>query len=548
MSRPMNQGPMNQGAPGSAPGQAPRTLAKVFVFFVALLAAGGAHAASDAELEKLHGLISDWQVDEARRRLAPLQAAQPDSGELAFVEARLLFFEGRYKESLELVDQTLARADVVPPQVQEFRTLVATTHEKLKGFDDHITPDGRFLIRYSGRDKVMVPYVLEVLQAADAAYAEDFRVKPEGRIIVELYPNQMFLADLSPLTEQDIETSGTIALCKYNRLMVTSPRALVRGYGWRDTVAHEFVHYYLTKVSGNTVPIWLHEGIAKFQETRWRLPPGAPMEPPQEDLLARSLQADKLVTFDEMHPSMAKLPSQEAAGLAYAEVHTVIQYLYDIKGYDGLMAFIGHLRDGAEMNEALTRAYGLTLDTLWTTWKAAMKQKGLKTWPGLVQTPLKFKRPGDKEGEEEADYGTIEEKKVRDFAHLGELLRARDRHKAAFIEYQKAIALGGDGNPEIQNGAAAALIDLGRFADVPALLERVALYYPGFLKTHLHLGQAFMVLGDKEKALKAFDEAVGINPFHPLPHEALAKLYEEAGQPDRAKRAREALQILGVAE
>ena len=57
-----------------------------------------------------------------------------------------------------------------------------------------------------------------------------------------------------------------------------------------DTPAHEFVHYYVTKVSRNTVPIWLHEGIAKFQENRWRSSPGHPLDPPQEDLLARSLK------------------------------------------------------------------------------------------------------------------------------------------------------------------------------------------------------------------------------------------------------------------
>ena len=78
-------------------------------------------------------------------------------------------------------------------------------------------------------------------------------------------------------------------MCKYNRLMFTSPRGLVRGYGWHDTVAHEFVHYYVTKYSANTVPIWLHEGIAKFQEIRWRSQPMRHLAPPQEDLLARSL-------------------------------------------------------------------------------------------------------------------------------------------------------------------------------------------------------------------------------------------------------------------
>ena len=82
--------PMHVFSPGTA-----RGLAHAFVFLAAL-AGATAHAASDAELEKLHGLVSDWQVDEARRRLEPLRTADPDSGELAFVEARLLFFEGRF--------------------------------------------------------------------------------------------------------------------------------------------------------------------------------------------------------------------------------------------------------------------------------------------------------------------------------------------------------------------------------------------------------------------------------------------------------------------
>ena len=147
-------------------------------------------------------------------------------------------------------------------------------------------------------------------------------------IIVEVYPTIEYLAAVSSLTKKDLETSGTIALCSDNKLMLTSPRGLARGYGWRETVAHEFVHYFVTKVSGNTVPIWLHEGIAKFQETRWRDEPGHQLDPPQEDLLARSLEKDQLITYEQMHPSMALLPSQEAAALAFAEVHSTIRYLH----------------------------------------------------------------------------------------------------------------------------------------------------------------------------------------------------------------------------
>lgn len=507
-----------------------------------------AHAVtSEDEIRDLHQLVTDWQTAEARARLDPLLVEEPGSPMLRFVEARLLFFEGRYDQSLQVIENLLGEfGENVPRQLVELRDEVKATHEKLKDFDEHATPDGRFLIRYKGNDRLLLPYVLEVLQRTDAVLAEDFGYRPEGRVVVEIYPEITYLAAVSPLTEEDIETSGTIALCKYNRLMFTSPRALVRGYGWRDTVAHEFVHYYVTKLSANTVPIWLHEGIAKFQESRWRTEPGELLAPPQEDLLARSLKDDKLVTFQQMHPSMAKLPSQEAAGLAFAQVHTVIHFLHGKKGYEGLRDLLGRLREGDAMDAALGRVYGYDLDGLWTVWKKELKGQGLREWPGLVRTSMKFKRPGDPQSDDEAeaDYGTIEEKRVKDFTHLAELLRARNRHKAALVEYQKAIALGGDGNPVIQNGAAAAMLAQDRHADVPEALSRVLQYYPEFVNTHLHLGEAYVKLQDVEKAIAAFEQAIGINPFHPRPHQALAALYKAQGRAEDAAREQTALEIL----
>ena len=519
--------------------------AVVGVWVVALSLASPALAADRAEANEIHRLTRDWQTAEARERLTPLLAAEPSDPILLFAHGRLLFFEGRYAEAHDvLVGLVQLLGDDAPAQMRLLLADVRATRDALQDFDEFATPDGRFLVRFKGVDRVVIPYLVEVLQRADVALAADFGWKPRGRVLVEVYPEISYLAKVSPLTEEDIETSGTIALCKYNRLMFTSPRALVRGYGWRDTVAHEFVHYYVTKLSSNTVPIWLHEGIAKFEETRWRAVPGLGLDPPQEDLLARSLKADKLITFDQMHPSMAKLPSQEAAGLAFAQVHTVVAWLHEQKGYDALRGLLRELRGGAEMDGALKSTYGYDLGGLWTRWKAALRTKGLREFPGLVQTSLQFKRPGDGDGEPEADYGSIEEKKVKDHTHLGELLRARERHKAAWKEYQRAMALGGEGNPVIQNGAASSLIALEREADVPALLSTVVRYYPGFLPTHINLGEAFLALGRDAEAVAAFEEAVGINPFHPRPHAALVELYPKVGRDDDVARAKKALEIL----
>ena len=496
-------------------------------------------------LAEVHRLISAWQTEAAKTLLAEIKSTPSKKAVYRFTQGRLAFMLGEYEQAVSLFDEALTQDPSLEMASAGIIGTARETQNTLAQMNEIRSEDGRFLLRFFEEDRLLMPYLLEVLQATDRALSEDFQYKPGGRVVVEIYPSADYLAKVSSLTEEDIETSGTIALCKYNRLMFTSPRGLVRGYGWRDTVAHEFVHYYVTKYSANTVPIWLHEGIAKFQEIRWRSQPSRHLAPPQEDLLARSLESGQLITFDQMHPSMAKLPSQDAASLAFAEVHLVIDFLYKRGGYENLRLLLQSLKQGLDMDMALMEAYGLDLEGVWATWLKAMKAEGFKRYPGLVQRSLKFKRPGE-DGEPEAEYDSIEEKEVKDWAHLGELLRARGRYYAALREYRKAEIKGGDGHLVVQNGIAESLLELEQAVDIPSVLQRVSDYYPTHLNTHLNLGKAFMALNEPERAVLAFEEAVGINPFHPIAHKALYKLYRQLGQSKKAERSKTALQLLGA--
>lgn len=494
-------------------------------------------------IESISDALDEWDVATARQQLESLIAKFPNDPLVGLLEAHLLYLEGRYQASITRYEALPADVLESPGPAQRLKQ-ARQTEATLRSFNEFSTSDGRFFIRYSGKDEVLLPYLVDVLEKAERALSDDFDYTPASPIIVEVYPTVEYLAAVSSLTKKDLKTSGTIALCSDNRLMLTSPRGLGRGYGWRDTIAHEFVHYYITKVSKNSVPIWLHEGIAKFQETRWREKPGHRLEPPQEDLLARSLAADKLISFDQMHPSMALLPSQEAASLAFAEVHSTIRYLHEKGGYGKLRRLLKTLSTGRSMDQALRQTYGFDLDGLWKTWVAQARGLGLKTYPGLVHMPLTFITP-DTEGEEvEAELMTISQKRVKDLTHLGELLRARERPLAATKEYEKAMKIQGRGNPTIQNGLAKALLDLDQPEEVPPLMDLVLTYYPDYARTHLNLGRAFLALKQWSKARTAFEKMIGINPFHPEVHEALAQIYSKLGLSEAAERARIADQLI----
>ena len=203
-----------------------------------------------------------------------------------------------------------------------------------------------FVIAHApGRDELLAPYALEALDRAWAALGDDFGDRPAGLTRVEIYPEVADLAKVSTLTLKEIETSGTIAICKFNRLMIVSPRALVHGYPWLDTLAHEFTHYVISRASHDQVPIWLQEGLAKFEEARWRsAKQGHASTPTMEHLLAAGLARKHLITFAEMHPSMAKLPSQEDTALAFAEeVYMVVEYLHQTVGLGRGCGKLSHL-------------------------------------------------------------------------------------------------------------------------------------------------------------------------------------------------------------
>ena len=308
-----------------------------------------------------------------------------------------------------------------------------------------------------GKDDLLAPYALDALEKAMAALGDDLGWRPTEPVRVEIYPEVADLARVSTLTLKEIETSGTIALCKYNRLMIVSPRALVAGYPWLDTLNHEYTHYVVTRISHNTVPIWLHEGIAKFEERRWRGPSGGGLTPVMEHLLATGLAHKHLITFAEMHPSMAKLPSQEDTALAFAEVYTVVEYLHEQDGWAGAARAHRALRATASRS---TRAVA----ELRASGAPGCARKKLRMHPGLLpaETELRFKKGGGKPTEaSEDDSARIGEERARKLARLGGMLRARHRLAAAATEYEKAQVIVGAGHPSVANKLARTYLELG---------------------------------------------------------------------------------------
>ncbi|MHB8420425.1 MAG: peptidase MA family metallohydrolase [Myxococcales bacterium] len=464
--------------------------------------------------------LEQWDVPAARRIAEDMVARVGKNVITDELLGRVRFFEGDYAGAAELLADSSS----------EYGKLAKASLAEIKDYD-HRESDHFALWFPKGRDGILVPYALDTLEKAYRAIGGDLHEQPPGRIRVEILRDAAALARLSPLTEKEIETSGTIALCKFNKLMVTSPEALLTGYAWQDTLAHELTHYLISRRSENTVPIWLHEGIAKFEETRWRGPPGRALSPAAAALLSRRLREGRLITFAQMHPSMALLPSQEDAALAFAEVFTAVKFLYEQKGGEAaLNALLDKLRAGESDSRAVAEVAGEPFAAFQSDWKAYLRrQPAPKEALPLVAEKLRFKHPKQGKGDEAAPAvpdalgDEIDDGPARRFAHLGELLRLRRRASASAIEFAKAEARVGARSPQLSNKYALALIEIGQSRKAGDLLRASLEPFPEIAETHLHLGEVLLAEQRWAEARGELLAANAIDPFDPEIHVGLMK-------------------------
>lgn len=518
-----------------------------WVATVGLMALLLTHSSAQADalshgLERVDDAIEALRLEEARALLSGLSAnlggAEPPG--VTFYDGALAFYEGRYAEALALIDRALRGVTEASERRRwaSMRELVSSTLEVTRGLESQASADGRFVVWFTpGADAVLADYALEVLERADQALTKALGTRVPGPVRLEIFPSAHALAAVSALTVQQIETTGTIALSKWNRLMVTSPRALVRGYPWADTITHEFVHMVLSRVTHERAPVWLQEGTAKLLERSWReRERELRLDPSAEALLTAAREKGELLTFEEMHPSIAMLPSQEAAALAFAEVATFMDRYVARHGYPTLQAALAAIAAGDDARDALEKAAKTPFASLEKAWRSSLSTAGgaaEKREP--TPAPRRLARRL-RSGTAKPDETQEVDARARRFLRLGDLLWDRGHTLGAKVEYQKAHEAAPD-DPIVGSRLARTALAVGDAAAAKAAIAPLVKRYPDHAPGHAVLGAAELKLGHRELAARALRESIFINPFDPSPHCNLAKATDDAAERERETRA-----------
>jgi tetratricopeptide (TPR) repeat protein len=288
------------------------------------------------------------------------------------------------------------------------------------------------------------------------------------------------------------------------------------------------MHYLIVKLTSNKAPIWFHEGLAKYEETRWRNGPSY-LSPLYHTLLAQAQADKKLIGFANMEPSLVHLETPEEVQLAYAQAASAIEFIISSVGHEGLKKIMDRMvrskTKGA--GESVKEVLGLEFSEFEEKWAEFLASKELTPVAGA--TVHRYKVKEGKADEERMDLEEIKSLVARNRAHLGDKLKERGRTGAAVLEYRRALAETRDSVP-VMNRLSSALIDLGRDEEALDMLKRILGLAPDHPTPYAQLGQVYLKLKDFTQAKEAFEESIHINPFNPWVHVGLANAYAMLGE------------------
>ena len=378
----------------------------------------GIGAANRAE-EQILGL----EYDKAREILAK---ADPNSPAVGLAKARLALYE----EDCDLAAALVSRHEVVAvggdaSVVADVsrgcaRVTAATVVEKndAEGIQ----------IRFQDEDdRALFPLMVETVVKARHALTRDLGVDWKRPTRITVVRDLLSLSAMTGLPYKSAQTTGTVAVAKWGRVTILSPRASHHGYPWRDTLTHEMTHLAISMQTRERAPLWLHEGVARRQETRWRDPGPFDDRPSPDSVVVRGMELKLDLQLDKLGPSIAMLPSADAAMVAFAEVTSFVAYFISAeaeKGMpDALARLLVVLRTANTVDDALKQVSGETLAQWDVKWRANLAKKRGAIEPLNPLYGLGGPLPGGGDAHERS--------------RLAELLLARNHPAEAQIEIDK---------------------------------------------------------------------------------------------------------------
>lgn len=247
--------------------------------------------------------------------------------------------------------EPIVRFFLIFPVISFFMHMAAT--EAFSG-PMYMKEGAHFLIRFEGRENRGAGHIVAlVLEEAYFKVGADLAYWPEKRIEAVLYADKEFY---------DITRSQSwIGAIFDGKIKMPVGGVEVKTVELERVIIHEYTHAMVHSLSGGRAPVWLHEGLAQYEEGkdagRYRdYLKGLAGGEGGEDLSLRRLEG----SFTGL--------GREEASRAYLLSLSAVQYIVNEFGLNSVKRILTGLRDGLGIDGALRAAIYLSYEDLEKSW------------------------------------------------------------------------------------------------------------------------------------------------------------------------------------
>jgi len=264
-------------------------------------------------------------------------------GKIAYNNQKLQDAEKYWSDALKL-----------DPENNEIRELIATI--KKEGLTENKfsqVQGDKFEIHYD--QNVVKGEIYDIRQHLMDCYREvgqDFSYFPKHPVIVLLYSENEFRGAFNVRSQVAGFYDGKIRLpVNYRKYPLSTLKQVLR---------HEYTHALIYDIAGSHIPIWLHEGLAVYEEKTTNAN--------EANLIRNALRNNELFTFDELSlTNVWKI--NDNTFLAYAQAHAIVEYMVNRWGLYVITQCINQCNSGSSFEYILNKNTNCTLDELDRSWK-----------------------------------------------------------------------------------------------------------------------------------------------------------------------------------
>jgi tetratricopeptide (TPR) repeat protein len=350
---------------------------------------------------------------------------------------------------------------------------------------------------------------------------------------------------------------GYLGVCFGSVITANSPASQAPNpANWEDVLWHEFCHVVTLTETRNRMPRWLSEGISVYEERQANPAWGERMNLAYHDLILDG----KLTPLGELSGAFLSPKTSQDLLFAYYESSLVVEFLVREHGLETLKAILQDLRDGQEINRAIT-AHTEPLAALEKQFTAFARAQAEALAPGADLS----KPPKDEEDSAPSRHPGFpiqpqnDNDEAWDRAHTNnyylKMRQARqfmaDTNWAAAKTLLESVAASYAGERRADNPLwllAATERNLKDTNAELATLQKFAERESDFVDLYLRLIELSVADKDWAAASKYANLLLAVNPLIPAPYTALAQAGDALGDKEQAIAAYRRLLLLDPAD